>query len=59
MEDLSQRFFPDARIGTEAEDPPRYDVRSRYDWLLDGSNGYHLQEHDIWHEMARFVETAK
>ena len=55
MEDIRARFFRDVQIGQPIEAPPHYDVRSVYDTLLGGHDGYHLDAAQVWHAMGAFV----
>jgi hypothetical protein len=38
-----------------AVSPQRYDIRSNYDSLLGGRNGYHLDAASVLEEMAAFL----
>jgi nucleoside-diphosphate-sugar epimerase len=55
MEDIRTRFFRDVQIGRPIEAPPHYDVRSVYDTLLGGHDGYHLNAVQVWRAMGAFV----
>lgn len=55
MSAIRDHFFPDVAIGEPVANPPLYDLRSVYDTLLGGRNGYHLDAAAVWDEMRAFV----
>ncbi len=55
MAAIRDRFFPGVPIGEPVANPPRYDLRSMYDTVLGGRNGYHLDAAAVWDELAMFL----
>jgi hypothetical protein len=58
-DEIRSRFFPNAKIGAPASTPPRYDLRSVYDYVLGGSGGYHFTRTQVLDEMAIFIAQSK
>jgi hypothetical protein len=55
MAAIHERFFSEVTIANPVELPYRYDIRSMYDRLLGGHNGYHLDAASVLSEMETFL----
>jgi hypothetical protein len=58
MDQVRDRFFPSAVLGSPVETPPYYDLRSIHDEILGGRNGYHLDKAQILAAMSDFIASS-
>lgn len=59
MARIIERFFAGAPVGREATPAPQYRLRTRYDSLFAGRDGYIMSADDCLRKMAEFIASER
>ncbi|HEY1936281.1 MAG TPA: hypothetical protein VGG99_30100 [Acetobacteraceae bacterium] len=59
IREIHDRFFPGVPIGSPDLPAQHYDVRTIYDYLLGGTNGYHLNAEKVFDSLAKYLNAEQ